>query len=292
MHVKISTIEFEVKSTLPGVKSMVARIDEAMQEFKARFSHLRVDGVAVIDAPLDYVKQNRKDIKEVEVIFITEDQKQKKALSGKTATRTEVGTMRVTISNITFDVKKTPPGMKKMFARIDEAMRDFGVYYSHIVVDGEAIFENPKEYVEQELDYINEIEVMFFTAEQYLQQVMGIVDDYLLKALPAMKGVADEFYGRPDDGTWERFSITIEGLQKLVEIINSVISDPAFSSKIGDFTYIGEKIGTELIKLKEAAEWGDMTLVGDIVNYEIVPFVESLHKAVSKLIVRHNPEMH
>lgn len=292
MHVKIANIEFEIKNTLPGMKEMVVRIDEAMQEFNARFSHLIVDGVVVSDHPLDYVKQNRKDIKQVEVIFIAEDQKQKKVKSTKTASRAEVGTMRVTISNIAFDVKKTMSGMKKMFARIDEAMRDFGVYYSHLVVDGEAIYENPRGYVEQGLDYINEIEVMFFTAEQYLQQVMGIVNDYLLKALPAMKGVADEFYGRPDDDSWERFSITIEGLQKLVEIINSVISDPVFSSKIGDFSYIGEKIGTELIKLKEAAEWGDMTLVGDIVNYEIVPFVESLHKAVSKLIDRHNPEMH
>jgi len=288
IHVKISSIEFEVKNTLPGMKDMVARIDEAMLEQKAQFSHLIVDGVAVTDAPLDYVKLNRKGIKEVEVIFIAEDQKSQK----KKAPRAKKGPIRVTISNIVFEVKRDLPGVSEMFSRIDESMKDFDVYFSHLVVDGVEVNDAPREYVDQNLKYISEIVVIFFTAEQYLQQVMGIMDVFLESALPALKSVANEFYGKPDEATWPRLEACLNGVSSLLGIINSMISIPALAGRTERFATLGETIGLHLENFKNATRLNDHTLMADIMLYEIVPFVESLHEAVSKLVERKMSVLH
>ena len=292
MQVKIATLEFEIKNTLPGMKEMSARIDEVMQELKARVSHLVVDGVMVTEAPLDYVKQNRKSIKDVEVIFSAKAQKPPKITTTKSASRVKAGPLQVTIANIVFEAARTVPGVEEMFRKIDEYMKDFGVYFSHLVADGSEVSASPREYVEENLKTVSRLEVIFLTAEQYLQQVLDIIATFLEKAVPNMNEVADEFYGKPDADTWERFTLVLQGLQGLVEIVNAVVTDRVFSKFAGEFSSIGTKIDEELHNLKDAAERDDMTQIGDIMKYELVPFVESLHGAVARLLNQHKPETH
>jgi len=280
MHVKISNIEFEIKSTLPGMKDMAARIDEAMQELKARFSHLIVDGVAVTDAPLAYAKQNRKDIKEVEVIFVSEDQKPQK----KKAPRTKRGPIKVTISNIVFEVKRNLPDVEKMFLRIDESMKDFEVYFSHLIIDGVEVTGEPYVYVVENIRDICNVEVIFLTQDQYFQQVMGIMDAFLENALPSLKAVADEFYGKPDDDTWSRFEACLNGITSLLGIINSLVTIPELAGKTAAFATLGDSIGLHLENLQTAARLNDHTLMADILYFELVQFLEKLHEAVTKLV--------
>jgi hypothetical protein len=282
MHVKISAIEFEVKNTLPGVKDMVARIDETMQELKARFNHLIIDGVVVTDTPFDYVKQNRKNIKEVEVIFVAECQKPQKAKSVKVRTRAKTGPIKVTISNIEFEVKRTLSGVNNMFSQIEESMKDFHVYFSHLVVDGIEVNDALREYLEQHLGSIDNIEVSFLTAEQYLHQVVTIMDCFLEKAIPAIKEVANEFYAKPDDGTWERFNVAASGMQGMINIVSEVVGDKALNVNIKEFDQLGTKLAQDLTALMEAVERNDMTAVGDVLRYEVAPFFESLHIKISK----------
>lgn len=200
--------------------------------------------------------------------------------------------MHVTISNLEFDLENTQAGLDELFGRINGAMKEFQVYFSHLVVDGTEVSNASREYLEQRLEDIRDVDVVILTAEQYLQQVVSIMDTFLEKAVPTMKEVADEFYGKPNDETWERFTLALQGLQSLVEIVNSVISDPSFSGKVGEFASIGARISEHLFNLRDAAEREDMTQVGDIMNYELVPFVESLHEAVGRLVDRHEPEAH
>jgi predicted acylesterase/phospholipase RssA len=263
-----------------------------MLELKAHFSHFIVDGVVVNDTPLDYVKQNRKDTKEVEVIFVVEDRKPPKKKAPRTLSHAKTGPIRVKISNNVFEVKRTLPGVKEMFDKIDEYMKDFELYFSHLVADGAVVDGPPLEYVEQNLKKMNELEVIFLTAEQYLLQVAQVMKSFLERALPTFKTLADDFYAKPDDGTWEQFSLAMQGLGNMVDLVNSLFSNPAFNNQSKVFADLGKNIGNELANLKEAAEHDDMTLIGDILHYELVPFVESLHTAVEKLSVSHEVQTH
>lgn len=191
--------------------------------------------------------------------------------------------MHVTISNIKFEVENTPVGVEEMFERIDDSMKEFEVYFSHLVVDGTEVDDIPRDYVEQNLEGIRDVEVFFFTAEQYLQQVMGIMDAFLEKALPVLKEVADEFYGKPSDETWSKLDGSIKGISTLLGIINSMVSMPELTGRTERFATLGEAIGLHLENFKSAAQLNDHTLMADIIHYEIIPFIVTLHETIYKL---------
>ena len=295
MKVKIAATEFEIKNTLPGVKNMMAHIDEAILESRGLLSHLLVDGVKITDDPLNYVKQNRKDIKEVEVILITEDQKLKSCpakKAAKTISRSKTGPIRVTISNIVFELKRTLPNVKVMFSRIDEAMADFGVYFSHMVIDGVEVTSAPNEYVIENIKNIESIDVIFISHDEYLEQVTGIMVAFLVSAVPTIRAVADEFYGKPDDEAWSKFNACINGISSLLGIINSLVSSPELAGKTEAFAEVGSSIGLHLDNLLTAAKLNDYTLMADIMRFELVTFLEKLDTAVKELVGGHIDVVH
>jgi hypothetical protein len=200
--------------------------------------------------------------------------------------------MQVKISNIEFDVENSQSGVEELFARIDEAMKDFGVYFSHLVVDGVEITDPHHDYVVENLADIGGVEVIFLTQEQHLVQVMGIMDAFLKNALPSLKAVADEFYGKPDDDTWSRFDACINGITSLLGIINSLVTNPELEGKTAAFGALGASIGLHLENLLTAARLNDYTLMADILYFELVKFLEELREAVTKLVGSQNNATH
>jgi hypothetical protein len=192
--------------------------------------------------------------------------------------------MQVKISNIEFEVENSQSGIDELFARIDEAMKDFGVYFSHLIVDGVEVVDTQQDYVSEHIADIRDVEVIFITQEQYLVQVMGIMDAFLNNALPSIKAVADEFYGKPDDDTWSRLDACINGITSLLGIINSLVTNPELEGKTAVFGALGESIGLHLENLLTAARLNDYTLMADILYFELVKFLEKLHEAVTELV--------
>lgn len=191
--------------------------------------------------------------------------------------------MRVKISDLEFEFRNTLPGMKKMFAQIDDTTTEFQVYFSHLVVDGVEVPDAPFEYVKQNLKDIREVEVAIMTANEYMLNVMGVMDSYLTNAVPGLKDMADEFYGRPDDETWQRFNDHMNGLSTLLQIIHSLLDAPGLVYDKTKFAQLGEEVGLHLENINAATRLNDYTMVADIIKYEMVSFLEQMHGAVNHI---------
>ncbi len=200
--------------------------------------------------------------------------------------------MHVAISNIEFEVENTQQGVEVLSQRIEETMSELDVYFSHLVIDGAEVSDAPFDYVSKNLEGICNIDVLFLTVHQYLQQVLGIVDTFLEKALPTIREVADEFYASPNDETWQQFDSGMSGMSSLLGIIDSMVSIPALASQKGRFEKLGESVGGDLENLKNAALAKDYTLMADILHYEVIPFMESLHQLVTELNEEYSNVVH
>lgn len=293
MLVKIAAVEREFRNTHPGIKSMFAWIDESMKELQAEFSHLVVDGVEVVDAPREYVKKKLKDIRLVEVGYRIKKPAHRHKKTVKTASSVQTDVLHVRISNLDFTVAKTPAGIDEMSTRINEVMKEFQVFFSHLVVDGHELkAEDPLEYLKENLGGVQEIEVCFLTLEQYFQHVMQIMDDFLSKAAPSLEGLADEFYGKPDDETWAHLETHMNGINSLLGVIGNMITIPELAGKTETFATLGDSIGLHLENLKNAAQLSDYTLIADILRFELLEFLKQLLTAVQKLVGRHTDVAH
>ncbi|GAM09658.1 hypothetical protein OR1_01938 [Geobacter sp. OR-1] len=191
--------------------------------------------------------------------------------------------MHVRISTVEFDVPNTPAGIDEMFARIDETMRDFQVYFSHLKVNDEDLPDSSRERLVEMLDDIRAVEAVFQTAEQYLLQVVGIMEHFIEKVVPVMQTVAEEFYSHYDDDTWERFNIIVTVFTEIVQTIRGLVSNADFQGKVSRFEELGEGIVHELTVLNEAIAGNDMIHAADILLYELTPFAENLLAALLEL---------
>jgi hypothetical protein len=191
------------------------------------------------------------------------------------------------MANLNFEVKKTPAGLDEMLSRMDQTMVDFHIYFSHLIIDGNVVTDDPKSFLEKHLNSIQDIEVCFIDAGQYLIKIIDILQTFLDKALPAIEEIAQEFYMKPSADTWERFNIALDGMKNLIGFVQNVMNDSALASKLHEISSLGASFYNDLAKLLDAAERGDNTLIADILIYEILPFFENLLQAICNISERH-----
>jgi len=286
MIARISTTEAEFRNTHPGVKKMFAWIEETLAAMKAEFGHLVVDGVDVEGDPLEYVKKRHKEIKEIVVQYKQKKTPRQRKKPAKPPVPVSAS-ITIKISNHNFSVERSQSGLDEMFRRIEETLQEFGVYFSHLLYDGQDVPDvEPRTYCEDNLDRINDIDVCFLTAEQLIQQVMQVMDDYIKNALPTLKVVADDLYGHPDDETWHHFDANIQGMASMLQLINSVVGMKEVSLQTDRFAELGSSIAIHLENLQNAAKLNDYTMMADIMHFELIPFLENLHTAVADVVKR------
>lgn len=157
-------------------------------------------------------------------------------------------------------------------------------FFSHLVVDGVEIYEEPEQYLEQHLHDINELEIIARTVQEFVNDLLLTAEDYTKRAIPEIEALADHFYNHPNHEGWNKFGQLLEGLQWLTHMIQTIDS---FSQKPENWmNYLKASIAVEeeLKNLKEALENKDHVLIADIINYEILPYFTTLGAEIQHTI--------
>ncbi|TKI58585.1 hypothetical protein E8L90_26060 [Brevibacillus antibioticus] len=165
---------------------------------------------------------------------------------------------------------------------LEEAERHEQIF-SHIIVDGIEVFENIEEYIEDHLQTINYIELKFITLDELVMGIMQSTSEYVERALPELRLLSEECYQDPGASTWGKLEQLMEGIQWFEQTANFILQnqekliqiqiDPKFFS----FT-------NEVKIISEAVEGKDFILLGDIVQYEIIPKFDALSDQISTII--------
>jgi hypothetical protein len=195
--------------------------------------------------------------------------------------------MHVSISTTGFEAPNTREGVETLFTRIEQELDSLQLYFDYLVVDGAVVTDDPQGFIETHLDTVENIEVHFFAADQYLAKIIEVLQAFLDNALPAIAQMAAEFYGKPGPDTWGRFDTALDGMKSLIGLIQGVMNDASLANKLDEISSLGASLQDNLATLLDAVQRGDNTLVADVLTYEILPFFENLLKAVRNLSERH-----
>jgi len=157
-------------------------------------------------------------------------------------------------------------------------------YFSHFIVDGTEVFENHETYLNKNLDRIGQIEIVAKTVEEFLNDILLSAEDYIKRAIPELRTLAEEFYGNSKSETWDRLDQLLEGLQWLNEMLSVIddISTTPFNWE--KYLQISSTLNHEIENLSEAIANKDDILIGDIIQYELIPNFEALSKEIQKTI--------
>jgi hypothetical protein len=163
-----------------------------------------------------------------------------------------------------------------MFGEIEQTLDDSIFVLSHLNIDGEEVFEDYYDYIRERLTGIQVITTILITKEQLVHERIVMMFDYLSESIPHIKPLADRYYLANDEEVWK-------GLQwidvTLLTIDNLGIADYA-EKMSGKREQMGEIVG----QMDSAVMNKDKTYIGDLLQYEVIPFLQSVKEIASQII--------
>jgi len=162
--------------------------------------------------------------------------------------------------------------------RIETICKNSDLVYSHMVIEGREVYDDPETYLQENIADLNRVEIVLKTIQEMMGEMMESAVDYLDRANAEINNLAEEFYNGPTEETWLHFQQLLDGMSWLLETTN--LLEKTYRELSGRSTDFQEKLD----ELKEALEGKDLILVGDILKDELVPFLEKLNLDLSMIL--------
>ncbi|ATW25685.1 hypothetical protein [Candidatus Formimonas warabiya] len=120
--------------------------------------------------------------------------------------------------------------------------------------------------------------------KEMLDQMTISANQYLDRALPEIKVLADGFYQGPSEETWKSLLQLLEGIQWLLEYMNHLVCHKELYANGDKFREISANLQNQLHQFEEALKSQDATLMGDILHFEVILILESAKNEILMII--------
>jgi len=151
-----------------------------------------------------------------------------------------------------------------------------------ISIDDQPVYDFFVEYIESNLATLKELNILTKTKQESIIETTEAISEYFDRFLPSISQLSDHFYGEITEENWGAFSYFIEGLSwilKSIEFLQVISGQEAYS--------IHNKALQELSKIVEdletALEDEQYVVVGDLMQYELSPVLESYKEEITKM---------
>ncbi|UFJ40055.1 hypothetical protein LOK74_18755 [Brevibacillus humidisoli] len=190
--------------------------------------------------------------------------------------------MRVLIKEKEYFFENNVQAVEQMIELINTSISTSGLLFSHVIVDGVEIFADPARYISENLNNIELVKVHLVTPTEYLYDLLRTGKEYIGGAIVQLPLLVDEFYNVPTSDSWIKLSQLTEGIQWFQQtalFIQEVRSLPKWAAGIQDVF----QFASILSQLEEAVNQEDSTMIGDIIQYEILPRFEDISRILVEI---------
>ncbi|WOV88360.1 hypothetical protein QWT69_04345 [Sporosarcina oncorhynchi] len=175
------------------------------------------------------------------------------------------------------------PTAEEVIEHINEHVTE-GFHFSHIIVDGEEVYDDHEEYLEEHLASIEQLEVIIKSEKEFMNDVLLSAEEYLIRANPEVTAVAKAFQGVPTQDSWEQFEMLLGGagwLSDMLKIVSSSKERPTNWKAYKDFA---GNLHSELSKLGKAVEKKKNNEISKVIKQGVLPIFERLQTELGKTI--------
>lgn len=158
-----------------------------------------------------------------------------------------------------------------------------------MAIDGLELYQDYFEYILDNLDNIEEIDVKLATYKELVNETLIGTVDYLEGASNELEPLSEEFYAEPTKESWERFSDLIEGINWIISVFNLIDNDKTLIEALPSYEiwnlYAKDVLTlNELIpQMSDALNIKDNTLLADLMIYEILPIYNDMREQLISL---------
>ncbi|MFD1736794.1 hypothetical protein ACFSCX_09460 [Bacillus salitolerans] len=171
---------------------------------------------------------------------------------------------------------KTENQDQKIFECINTILTKNNLFVDYLLIDENVIYENFEKYLEENIEDIQIIKVVTITLKKLLSKSFESIKLYIDRAKPEINKIVEQFYSGPTRDSWDKFSLLVEGLQWIIQILDAQGNHIENEKVRNNLIHEKELITGELTNLLGAVETKDMVLIADIIQYEIIPIIERI----------------
>ncbi|MBP1925714.1 methionine synthase II (cobalamin-independent) [Sedimentibacter acidaminivorans] len=197
--------------------------------------------------------------------------------------------MYIQIQNKILEFENKLEITQQILNSIDELLKKENLQFSHLIIDGEVIYDDFYNYINENIKNIEKVEVVVLTLDEMIKEMILSSYNYVKNAIPIINKLAEKFYQRPSENTWSELSDLFEGIQWIMESQTQINSINNLDTVVNDYDiwneYVQEisKLHNIIPELENAILGKDNILIGDITLYEIVPVFEAMLKKLEFL---------
>lgn len=147
-------------------------------------------------------------------------------------------------------------------------------------VDEVKIDEKYNEYITEHLSEIKNIRIHVKKIEEVIHDMITSVQEYVVRAIPEIDKLVDQFYLEVTPETWNSFSQLLEGIQYIVNSLEVINQHLEMFSEPNLFSVAKDNLTLRITLLQDALESKDRVWLSDVLLYEIIPGFKLLLKAI------------
>ena len=177
-----------------------------------------------------------------------------------------------------------------IFKEIDNIVNSANMIFSHLIIDGQEVYNDFYDYFLDNMKNIQEVKVVTRTAKEAFEEILLSTIDYLNRAIPEIEVLSNEFYKTPSWESWGKLGDLLEGIKWIMDTFMIIDADFGLKNIVNryeDWNIYAEdiyKLNELLIEFEEILENSDFVSTADILSYEIIPLFNDMKKKLEKLI--------
>lgn len=190
--------------------------------------------------------------------------------------------MILTILDRSFSFENTHDGSQSLIETINNSLSTGNLFFSHLVIDGQEIYEEYEEYILDNIDSIQEVHVKVKSIKEFVAELLVLLNTYTQRAMPEIELLVNEFYQAPTDQSWLTLKQLLDGIEWIYQTIKAI--DITQHQIVGwdEFVKSAAIFEVELPNLLEAMENKDSILIADIIQYELLPQFQAIYDETLK----------
>lgn len=190
--------------------------------------------------------------------------------------------MEITFLDQTREIANSSPDVDQLFEAMNTLLDEQKLHISHMLIDGQHIYENYKSYIQERISAVQQVQVQVVTMKQYVDQLVISSYQYCGQAVQLAPDLIAQFYQQPNQNTWQQFEQLLEGIDWLTQFIQLVQETNVGYSNTDSYAGIGDTLNKALPELLEGVKLEQYTAIGDALHYEILPQLVELHQELAK----------
>ena len=190
--------------------------------------------------------------------------------------------MKIYLKEESYTFENSINDIQKIIERINHWLSEEDLMFSHLNIDGKEVYEEHEEYLFENINHVEEIEVIVSNIKEFIENILVSLNNYSMRAIPEIENIVNDFYQTPTEESWIKLNQLLEGIDWIYNALKSIDTLKHTISGWNEFIKVYATFEVELPNLMEAIENKDNILIADIIQYEILSQFQMIYSETEK----------